>query len=111
MFRKDRDRFEGGLMFYVNEQIPSKVLSLESILMDIELFLLEFTFKYRRLLCIGIYRLPSQNEKYFIDHLSKTLGQLTCQYDKTILIGDFNITNDNKSLENFISTFDLQSWP
>ena len=45
MFRKDRDRFGGGLMFYVNEQIPSKVLSLESIPMDIELILLEFTVK------------------------------------------------------------------
>ena len=79
--------------------------------MDIELILLEFTVKNRRRLGIGICRPPSQNEKYFIDHLSKTLGHLTCQYDKTILIGDFNITNDNKSLENFISTFDLQSWP
>ena len=108
MFRKDRDRFEGGLMFCVNEQIPSKVLSLESILMDIELFLLEFTFKNQRLLCIGIYRPPSQNEKYFIDHLSKTLGQLTCQYDKTMLIGDFNLTIDNKSLENFMNTFNIE---
>ena len=78
MFRKDRDRFERGLMLYVNEQIHSKVLSLESILVDIELILLEFTVKNRRWLCIGIYRPPSQNEKYFIDHLSKTLGQLTC---------------------------------
>ena len=71
MFRKDRDRFGGGLMFYVNEQIPSKVLSLESIPMDIELILLEFTVKNRRWLCVGIYRPPFQNEKYFIDHLSK----------------------------------------
>ena len=55
MFRKDRDRFGGGLMFYVNEQIPSKVLSLESIPMDIELILLEFTVKNRRWLCVGIY--------------------------------------------------------
>ena len=45
MFRKDRDRFGGGLMFYVNEQIPSKVLSLESIPMDIELILLELKVK------------------------------------------------------------------
>ena len=28
MFQKDRDRFGGGLMFYVSEQIPSKGLSL-----------------------------------------------------------------------------------
>ena len=48
MFRKDRDRFGGGFMFYVNEQISSKVLSLESIPMDIELTLLEFTVKNQR---------------------------------------------------------------
>ena len=63
MFRKDRDRFGGGLIFYVNKQIPSKVLSLEPIPMDIELILLEFTVKNQRWLCVGIYRPPSQNEK------------------------------------------------
>ena len=31
---------------------------------------------------------------------------MTCQYDKTMLIGDFNLMIDNKSLENFLSTFD-----
>ena len=108
MFQKDRDRFGGGLMFYVNVQIPSKFLSLESIPMDIELILLEFTVKNRRWLCVGIYRPPFQNEKYFVDHLSKTLGQLSRQYDKTVLIGDFNLTIDNKSLENFMTTFDLE---
>ena len=108
MSGSDRDRFGGGLMFYVDEQIPSKVLSLESIPMDIELILLEFTVKNQRWLCVGIYRPPSQNEKYFIDHLSKTLGQLSRQYDKTVLIGDFNLTIDNKSLENFMTTFDLE---
>ena len=76
--------------------------------MDIELILLEFTVKNQRWLCVGIYRPPSQNEKYFIDHLSKTLGQLSCQYDKTMLIGDFNLTINNKSLENFMTTFDQE---
>ena len=37
--RKNRDKFGGELMFYVNEQIPSKVLSLGSIPMDIEIIL------------------------------------------------------------------------
>ena len=45
IFRKDRNKFGGGLMFYVNEQIPSKVLSLESIPINIELILLEFSVK------------------------------------------------------------------
>ena len=52
-------------MFYSNEQIPIKVLSLESIPMDIELILLEFTVKNRRWLCIGIYKLPSIKRKVF----------------------------------------------
>ena len=76
--------------------------------MDIGLILLEFTVKNQRWLCVGIYRSPSKNEKYFIDHLSKTLGQLSRQYDKTVLIGDFNLTINNKSLENFLTTFDLE---
>ena len=76
--------------------------------MDTKLILLEFTVKNRRWLCVGIYKAPSQNEKCFIDHSSKTLGQLSRHYDKTVLIGDFNLTIDNKSLENFMTTFDLE---
>ena len=30
------------------------------------------------------------------------------QYEKTMLIGDFNLTIDNKTFENFMSTFDLE---
>ena len=56
--------------------------------------------------CVCWYIPPSQSERYFIDHLSKTLGQLPCKYDKTVLIGDFNLTIDNKSLEKFMTTFD-----
>ena len=55
-----------------------------------------------------MYRPPSQNEKYFIEHLSKTVGQLSFQYDKTILIGDFNLTINNKRLQNVMTTFDLE---
>ena len=57
-----------------------------------------------------MYRLPSQNEKYFIEHLSKTLGQLSCQYDKTMSIGDFNLTVNNKRLQNVMTTFDYDSF-
>ena len=66
MFRKDRDSFGFGLMFYVNEQIPSKVLFLESTPMDTELILLEFTAKNERWLCVGIYRPPSQNKNILL---------------------------------------------
>ena len=55
-----------------------------------------------------MYRRPSQNEKYFIEHLSKTVGQLSFQHGKTMLIGDFNLTINNKRLQNVMTTFDLE---
>ena len=39
-FRRNRDKLSEGVMFHINEQIPSKLL--ESILRDTELILLEF---------------------------------------------------------------------
>ena len=107
IIRRDRDSFGGDLIFYINEQIPSKVLTTESIPRDTEIILLDFTVKNRKWLCIGLYKPPSQNEKYFLDHLLKTLGQMTCQYDKT-LIGNFSLTVENNNLESFMNTFDLE---
>ena len=87
----DRDSFGGSLVFYINEQIPRKVLTLKSIPRYIEIILLDFTAKNWKWLCIWLYKPPSQNEKYFLDHRSKALGQLTCQFEKTSLIGDFKL--------------------
>ena len=95
MIPRDRDRFWGGLSFYINKQIPSKSLTLESIPRDIELILPDFTVKNRKCLFTELYKLPSHNEKYLVDHLSKALGQTTCQYDTTILIGNFNLNVEN----------------
>ena len=44
----------------------------------------------------------------FIKNLTKNLGELTCQYDKTTLIGDFNLTTDNENLEIFNGAFNLE---
>ena len=89
------------------EQILSKFVTLESIPRGFELILFDVTVKNKNWLFIVFYKLPSQNEKYFLHHLSKTLVQLTCPYDKTNLIRDFNLTVRNKSLKKFMSTFDL----
>ena len=48
MIRGDGDSFGGCLIFYINEQIPSKVLTLEPIPRDIEVILLDFRVKNRK---------------------------------------------------------------
>lgn len=89
--RRSRDSFGEDLIFYINGRIYSKALNLESIPRDNELILLYFTLKNQSCLCVGLYKLPSQIEKYFLNYLSKTLAQLTRQYEQIILIRDFNL--------------------
>ena len=69
----------------------------------------EFLVKTRKWLCIGLYKSPSQNENYFLDILSKVLSKQTCQYENVMLIGDFNLTVNNKNLGVFMNTFNLDS--
>ena len=107
MFSRDREKHSGGILFYENEKIPSKVLQRNST--TDEVILLDFSIKGLEWLCIGAYKAPSQNDKYFIDILPKNLGELTFQYDKTMLIGDFNLTTHNENLETFMNAFNLES--
>lgn len=48
MVQMDRDRFGEGFMFYINDKISSKVLTLEFIPRDTEIILLNFTLKNRK---------------------------------------------------------------
>ena len=45
--------------------------------------------------------------KYFCDNLPKHLSERTCQHDKTILIGDFNLTIDNTNVDHTLLLFVL----
>ena len=63
------------------------------------MIMFEFLVKTRKWLCIGLYKSPSQNENYFLHILSKVLNKQTCQYENVMLIGDFNLTVSNKTLE------------
>ena len=108
-FRRDRNKHGGGLLFYINENIPCKLINDQIIPSDIEMIMFEFLVKTRKWLCIGLYKSPSQNENYFLDILSKVLSKQTCQYENVILIGDFNLIVNNKNLGVFMNTFNLES--
>ena len=97
-FCRYRNKHGGRLLFYINENIPCKHINGEIIPSDIEMIMFEFLVKTRKWLCIGLYKSPSQNENYFLDILSKVLSKQTCQYENVMLIGDFNLTVNNKSL-------------
>ena len=92
MFRKDRKKHGWGIMFYINENISCKPVNVEGLPDDCEVTLVQLSIESREWLCIGLYKPPSQNEKYFLDNLSRALTKMSSEYESVMLIGDFNLT-------------------
>ena len=108
MFGRDRNKYGGGIMFYINENIPCKTVNVEGLPNDCVGTLIELSIKSRKWLCIGLYKPPSQNEKHFLDNVSLALTKMSCEYENIMLIGDFNLTVESKNLKVFMNAFDLE---
>ena len=61
IFRKDRSQYGGGIMFYVNENLPCKSLTTETDNLTETIFL-EVNVQSSQWLFVGCYKPPSQNE-------------------------------------------------
>ena len=64
-YRRDRNNFGGGLLFYMNENIPCRELTAEQIDSNFEIIFLEIILRTRKWLIIGLYKPPNQKEEYF----------------------------------------------
>ena len=109
IFRKDRNCFGGGLMFYVSENIPCRELSPEQNDSNYEIIFLEITLFNRKWLLIGLYKPPGQKGKGFLENLNSILNKYISKYENIILIGDFNSSVKNKHLADFTTLFNLES--
>ena len=89
-FRRDRSLGAGGLLLYINENIPSLGKNDNSTPSDIENICVEVNLRKQKWLIIGIYRPPSMNTTYFFNHLSRITDFYSSKYDRIVLMGDFN---------------------
>ena len=79
LFRRDRNCHGGGVLCYINKNIPSKTVNVDGIVKECEIVLIEFSMKTRKWLFIGLYKPSSQNENNFLENLSLIINRLTCQ--------------------------------
>ena len=106
-YRFDRNCRGGGIILYVREDIPSKLLSIEN--QPIESFYIEINLRKKKWLLCGTYNPHRNNIGNHLDSLSKILALYSSAYDNYIVIGDFNIEADSKEMSSFCDTFDLTS--
>ena len=72
-YRQDRNRNGGGIMIYIRDDIPSKLLTKHVFSDDIEGLFVELNFRKSKWLLMGAYHFPSQSDSYFFEHLDKAL--------------------------------------
>ena len=106
-FRKDREAFGGGLLFYVNEKLNCRPL--ESCLPNtiIEILPLDFRLLNSKWLILDTYKPPSQNEPTYVFEIQKLLTSYRSSYDNTLLLGDFNMSFTNKHMKDLYDMFEL----
>ena len=94
----------GGLLMYVNENIPSRLLKEHDTPDDLEIICVEINLRKQKWVIMGIYRPPSMNKTYFFDHLNRITDYYSSKYDRVIILGDFNTEPSEEHIETFCNS-------
>ena len=95
-------------MFFVNENIPCKKMDSFKFDSTTEVLTLEVNLTKQKLLVLGIYKPPAKDTDTFLNELSNAISFYKATYDDVLLIGDFNMTLENVSLQNFCDSFNFE---
>ena len=103
-FRLDHNSKGGGIMLFVHEEIPAKLIFTE--VSPIEGFCVETNLrKQNRLGCS--YNPNKHNISKHIETLSRSIDLLSSNYENVLLTGDFNAGLDNAVLKDFCNLYNL----
>ena len=101
-FRLDRNRFGGGVLIYVREDIPCKQLTKHKLPDDIEGIFVEINLGKVKWLLFGCNHPPRQQGEYLLKHVNYALDTYRQIYNKFILAGDFNLQVTNPIMSEFL---------
>ena len=103
----DRNKNGGGILLFIREDIPTKVLSFET--SPIEGFFVEINLcKKKWLLCCS-YNPETNNIKNHLPALSLSLDISSSQYEHFIVLGDVNVEVENRDMEEFCKNYNQKS--
>ena len=106
-FRADRNDKGGGLLLYVKENIPCKIISVNFI-SEIEAIVLEINLKKRKWLLLEIYNPHKEMTNTFLNIVGNSLNELCLKYENITIIGDFNCEMSDEVMQNFCNTYNFK---
>ena len=108
LFRLDRNAYGGGILLYVRQDIPSKILLVEDNL--IEDFFVKINLRNKKKWLLSCSYNPKKT--YLSNHiaeLSKSLDLFTTKYERLLFLGDLNAGMEDSSIKIFCINFNLTS--
>ena len=108
-FRRDRNRFGGRFILYLNENIPCRLLNDQLTFFNLYLVTTDAHQSKHIWLFIGIYKPPSQSDNEFTNRLNLIIDYYLPKYENLILMGDFNLSTENQHLDALIQAYNLNN--
>ena len=110
MFRKDRNKNGSGLILYINERFPGKLINSYDFKEGSEIIVFEFSISSKNWLLLRNYKPPSENELSFVNEIKISLNFFSSSYENFFLSGNFNLSTENPNFKNLLNSFDLESF-
>ena len=92
-----KNEHSGGIMVYINENIPSKQLKRITISSDFEVIPIEINLRKSKWLILSIYRPDWVGEIHCIECINSIIDYYE-KYDNVMVLGDFNMKPCNPNL-------------
>ena len=108
-YRFDRTKDGGGILVYIREDIPSKLLNILYIASDIECLGIEVNLRKAKWLVICSYNSHKNNISNHLENLSKVLNRNLSQYERFLCIGDFNSEITEFAMKIFCDIYHLKN--
>ena len=105
IFRSDRNAKGGGILMYVRDDIPCKLIPMRNSTIDI--FFTELKLRKKKWFLCCSYN----PHRRFIsnDLIDIGLDLLSTDYDNILLLGDFNVEFENNFLKEFCDLYEMKS--
>ena len=107
-YRFDRNSKGGGLLLYIREDIPSKILTYGSNC-DIEALLVEINLRRRKWLLNGSCNPSKSQISHHLECFNSLLDDHSKKYENYVFIGDFNGNTSDSSIKEFCSLIALKN--
>ena len=108
-YRFDRTSHGGGILLYIREDIPSKILKFEPVQNNFEGFFVEINLRKKKWLLSCSYNPTRKNIVNHVKNNSTGLDQFSATFDNLILLGDFNVEPEEVNMLDFLNIYNLKN--